>query len=1003
MNKKILTTAALSVFSLMGFAQLNDLDAGIDIYGMTMKDRMKDRAYVHFTSGRPGHLDRIAELFDNDEYLLQIPRCGAMTPDGFFGYMARQYSYEEYPLCFYKLNVETGEYETITDMTDNNRWGPNWPVMYDMEYNHHNGKLYGLSRYTTSDGMPSSSIYTINTKNGDYTNVLTNLGFYAIAMAVDFDGNFYFLKWESTDNENITGTILVKMNMDDDGELSQEWEKHIYVDGDEFIIYYLNDLAFDYTTGDLYWAADDKQMNWQRLIRISPETGETTKLGGIGSYESVNSLYIPWKEAESRTAPARVSAFGVEYADRGQSMTLSWTNPTTCWNRTELKNLSSINIARDTEDNIIASLDAAGQEGKRQEYTDDKATQGVHTYYVTAVNADGKGVVNSYLVQTGEDTPGKVANLRINKESDERVTISWSMPTIGAHDGWFDNSALTYNVTRYPDEKMVATGLTTTTFTDTNLGEYTNYSYKVEAVSTAGVGAGNTTSAVHAGSAIHAPYYATFTSWKEVNFWSVIDANGDGRTWTYDGEGTMDIFQRMALSCDYKTNDYLVSPKLYVEEGKTYRMTASINMDRPNQYFFDFCQGPEPNRESLSTFASFDHEIVFEQDDEYVTIPFEGTFKANFTGATHIAVRSTSEGSVGTNVAVYDVLFEEVPDFDLAMGEVSTIPDGIVGVEAKATVNVVNRGLKSIKKDEYEVQAINVDNGNVLGTGKGSYTLTPEDNEEIEFTFVPDEDGLINIAFRIVCDKDTNADNNQSKSLTMTVAEGDTQAWNVEVLEGDTRGERVSYETRLPFDFMSRYSVEQSIYPYELIGKAGKVTRIGYRYISNAPTTGNVQVTISLGKTNLEKFRTKSDALSASALTDVYDGVFTIDCTEGEHVLAFDTDGFTLEEGDNLVVSVAQKTNLNELFPIAVNCFNHDTNTWGTIRASSEKSMPAANTGQCIEAIPQILLAIDTEGADGIQTIEIGGDNTHVFDLTGRRVNAAQKGVFVINGQKVIK
>lgn len=1003
MFKKLLTTAALSTFALMGSAQLNDLEAGIDIYGMTMKDRMKDRAYVHFTSGRPGHLDRIAELFENDEYLLRIPRCGAMTPDGFFGYMARQYTYEEYPLCFYKLNVETGEYETITDMTDDNRWGPNWPIMYDMEYNHHNNKLYGLSRYTGSDGEPSSSIYTINTKNGDYTRVLTNLGFYAIAMAVDFDGNFYFLKWDSTDGENITGTILVKMNMDDDGELFQEWEKHIYVDGDEFAIYYTNDLAFDYTTGDLYWAADDKQMNWQRLIRISPETGETTKLGSIGSYESVNSLYIPWKEAESRTAPARVANFGVEYADRGQSMNLSWTNPSTCWNRTELKNLSSVIIARDTETNVIANLDAVGQEGKRQDYNDTKATPGVHTYYVTAVNADGKGVVNSYLVQTGEDTPGKVTNLTINKESDERITISWSKPTIGAHDGWFDNSALTYNVTRYPDEKVVATGLTATTFTDTELGEYTSYSYKVAAVSAAGVGTENQTSSVHAGTAIRAPYYATFTSWKEVDYWSVIDANGDNRTWTYDGEGTMDIFQRMALNCDYKTNDYLVSPKLYVEEGKTYRMTASINMDRPNLYFFDFCQGPEISIESLQSFAGFEHEIVQDMGGEYVTIPYEGTFKANFTGATHIAIRSTSEGHVGTNVAVYDVLFEEVPEYDLAIGEVSTIPDGIVGVEAKATVNVVNRGLKSIKKDEYEVQAINVDNGNVLGTGKGTYTLTADDNEEIEFTFVPDVDGLINIAFRVVCEKDGNTANNQSKTLTMTVAEGDTQAWNVEVLDGDIRGERVSYETRVPFDFMSRYSVEQSIYPYDLIGKAGKITRIGYRYITNDPATGNVQVTISLGKTNLEKFGSKADALSPSELTDVFSGVITLDNTEGEHVIAFDTDGFTLAEGDNLVVCVSQKTNLNTMFPIAVNCFNHDTNTWGTIRASSEKDMPAISTGQTIEAIPQILLAIDTKSADGIQTIEIGGDNTHVFDLTGRRVNAAQKGVFVINGQKVIK
>ena len=53
---------------------------------------------------------------------------------------------------------------------------------------------------------------------------------------------------------------------------------------------------------------------------------------------------------------------------------------------------------------------------------------------------------NSYLL-FGEDVPGAPLNVKLVATGTEG-TITWNEPTTGAHDGYFDNSTLTYDVVR---------------------------------------------------------------------------------------------------------------------------------------------------------------------------------------------------------------------------------------------------------------------------------------------------------------------------------------------------------------------------------------------------------------------------------------------------------------------------------------------------------------------------------------------------------------------------
>lgn len=1007
MKKRLLLATTLAAMGLGASAQLNAPEH-VDIYAGTYKDSQHERAWVHFTSNDTRHLERRNIFFENDDYQLQAFRCGAMTPDGYVGYMTRVYTYEEYPLCFYKLDVETGQYQWLLDMTDDNVYGPYWPMIYDVDYDWSRGILFALGYQPTSDGYYTSALYTVNTKTGKYTKYLDNIGFYAAAMAIDYDGNFYFLHYETEDGENISGTHFEKMQLTADKRMKRVFEKSLTVRGDAFPLYYLNDFTADHTTGDLYWAADDHE-NWQRLVRINPETAETSYIDRIGWYESVAGMYIPFRTASSRTAPARANDFSIDYANRGSSVTLGWQNPTTQWNRAALTDLSSINIARDSESNIVGTLSASGQEGQRMTFTDDKAAKGLHTYYVIPTNASGNGVPNSYMAWAGEDTPGKVSSLVLAKQDDANLTISWSLPTIGAHDGWFDSSALTYDVTRQPDGKKVAQGTSATSFTDTELGAYGSYYYEVAAINAEGRGTMARTSAVHAGNALSAPYNAVFTTQEEADAWTVLDANYDGKTWEWQGQNGLADMLRMNLNSEQTDNDLLVSPKLHVEEGKTYRVAADVLMDFANTYRIQLAESAQPVAEQFKSFESYTFTIG-ENDPNYVRHTIEGTFEANHTGGHFVAVRSQSPGAP-SNIAVYGVRFEEVQDYDLALTAVNVVPDGVEGKEMTTTLTITNRGLNTMKKGEYTLEAFDAETGTVLGSLSGPYSVLADDSEDIDLPFTPvmtHDDGFSaqgkeKIAFRVVSDKDTNLSNNTSDTFNFNVARPGAADWNVDITEGNLRGDRTDYETRVPFDFGSRYSNFQSIYDYELIGIEGEITRMAYRYEPINSFSGTTNVSIDLGTSNTVYYNSAYDAVPASKLTNVYYGLMKLDSSSGEHVISFDFDEpFHIHKGENLVVNISRDGLLSESYPIMMKSFNHGTGIYGSIRATSDSSMPQISKGDAIPYIPCIMLSIST--LDGVKTVEVKPSNVPAgaYDLLGRPADNRQK-VIINSGKKTIK
>lgn len=179
------------------------------------------------------------------------------------------------------------------------------------------------------------------------------------ALTYDYDNQIYGLTWDYDSDGNVFGCKIDVLDPDDNYSVVSSTP--LKVDGKDFIANYTQSLAFDYSTGDLWWSACNDDDDYS-MIKIDPLTFETVRYGSIGVREGFGGMYIAYDIADKRTAPARVSNLNFTIDATGANkVTLSWTNPSTQWNRRTLSSLSQVLIYRDDATTPVATLDATAR------------------------------------------------------------------------------------------------------------------------------------------------------------------------------------------------------------------------------------------------------------------------------------------------------------------------------------------------------------------------------------------------------------------------------------------------------------------------------------------------------------------------------------------------------------------------------------------------------------------------------------------------------------------
>ncbi len=181
-----------------------------------------------------------------------------------------------------------------------------------------------------------------------------------------------------------------------------------------------------------------------------------------------NRLYlksIKVEETVSQQVPAGVTDFTVvPFADGQLKADVSLRTPDVNIGGTALAELLRVDLYRGNS--LIRTFDNPGI-GQLVSCTDTPPAAGAYTYRAVPVNSFGEGEAVSLSAYVGADIPGSVENLRFVYDYDQQLaSLTWDAPTTGANGGHVPSEGITYSVRRFHDDVPVATGLTSTAFTD---------------------------------------------------------------------------------------------------------------------------------------------------------------------------------------------------------------------------------------------------------------------------------------------------------------------------------------------------------------------------------------------------------------------------------------------------------------------------------------------------------------------------------------------------------
>lgn len=436
--------------------------------------------------------------------------------------------------------------------------------------------LIGLETATAADGSVYGEFYNADGSGlelgiVDYANqTRTTIGslsnqYVALGISKDntlygvaTDGNLYKID-ATTAKETLVGATGVKVS-DDEGAYYQSGE-------------------IDQKDDVFYWASVDVTTNVPALYTIDLTTGAATMVGEFANQNILSMLTVPTAVADG--APAEVTNLKVNFSNGSLSGMASFIMPA--------KNAKGDAISGDVKYTIASGKDvlATGTAGAGNYVVEPIAftEDGKKTITVYASNDEGDGIKSKATVFVGYDTPKQVEDLTytLDKETGA-VKVTWSPVTAGINDGYLGD--VKYDVVRYPDNKVVASGTTATSFSETlPKGNLSAIAYGVKAKTDKKEGAEARTDYELYGDAIVPPYVQNFDDPVSIQFFNIIDSNNDGRTWGYDSGSSADPngSAKYTYSASNQGDDWLISPPLKLEKGKVYAVSFKA---RANSSYF---------------------------------------------------------------------------------------------------------------------------------------------------------------------------------------------------------------------------------------------------------------------------------------------------------------------------------------------------------------------------------------------------------------------------------
>lgn len=490
---------------------------------------------------------------------------GSVYADGKYYIISfQQYGSTRFP-TIYVYNAETWEYEKEIDIDASS-------ISTDMAYDSTTGKIYGCFY---GDDSSERRFGTIDMSTGKVTQIKA-LDVNWNAIAINAQGVVYAI-----DNNGDLFTVDKT-----DGAMTK-------VGNTGLKPYYVSSAAFDQRTGRLYYSYSPEDASGS-LWEINTVTAAATKLYDYENREEVVGMWVPLPLAEDE-APAALTSITPEFIKGSLSGTVTFTAPTVSFVGDQpLTGELTYTVTMNGEQAATGTTTP----GAVTVANVTVPTAGIYEIKVTTANSFGPSPVIKTSLWIGNDTPKAVKNVKLDYV-DGNFNLTWDPATDSNNGGYINPDEVTYTVTRYPDETVVAAALKgITTFSEpmTVPENLTSYYYTVAAEFNGGATKPVASNRYTLGNIIP-PYSQDFNDPLDVNTFTIINADGDTRTWEANNGMVRSRYNTKA-----DTHNWLITPAVKMKGGTQYEFSfdAKANSLKYTS-FMEVWFGTAPTVEGMTT------------------------------------------------------------------------------------------------------------------------------------------------------------------------------------------------------------------------------------------------------------------------------------------------------------------------------------------------------------------------------------------------------------------
>lgn len=432
----------------------------------------------------------------------------------------------------------------------------------DVAYDTTTGNVYGCFNNANNDGYTFGTIdYT-----GDWSRRVIAICDEYIGVAASPEGQIYAITNQGVllkvNKETGEETVVGDTGLRPEYQSSATWNPTT------------GHILFSYSTNDPDKVVEGWQQNiYGGLYDVDPVTAKATLVLRYPRNQNVLGMCVPGPKGKAG-APGTAQNLRFDFDNDPLKGDVAFTIPALTYDGKPLSGKISYHVTDNLEEAGAGESEAGGEVRIRREYNG----IGSHDFTVVLSNEAGNSPAASVTVQIGKDRASQPSWAKAVQESGNEnvVAVTWAPVSTTENNGYIDPDKIFYLVKRYPDEVVVANGITTCEFTDTLPEANNKYRYYY------GIWVNNgysqwskeleTNSIIRGGASL--PFSEDFSSISKSKQFTIIDANADlGNIWTYE---ISPKYMSYLSSMFVKSDDWLMTPPLCMEAGKVFRVSMMV-------------------------------------------------------------------------------------------------------------------------------------------------------------------------------------------------------------------------------------------------------------------------------------------------------------------------------------------------------------------------------------------------------------------------------------------